>query len=37
MELVLSMIGQRLLYETLVCGPNNDDGTIVADTDADGP
>ena len=34
--MVLSMIGQRLLYETLVYGPNNDDGAIVADTDSDG-
>ena len=30
------LIGQRLLYETLMCGPNNDDGAIVADIDADG-
>jgi hypothetical protein len=30
------LIGQRLLYKTLVCGPNNENGDIVADTDADG-
>ena len=30
------IIGQRLLYETLVYGPNNEQNAFVADTDADG-
>jgi len=30
------MIGQRLLYETLIYGPNNEHIAFVAGTDADG-